>query len=120
MSAESKRVVVPPPVYALIYSALIPVAREFGYALALHGSMVRDCDIVAIPWTDGATEPEPMIEALKVAACGVWTRHDWDDIGTTSKRATSKPHGRRAWSIHLTNFGALGPYLDISVMPRIP
>lgn len=119
MSDTSKKISAPPPCYALIYAALVPVARQFGYALALHGSMARDCDIVAIPWTEEATEPKPMIEALKAAAEGVWTHHEWDHIGTTAYHSSQKPHGRRAWSIHLTNNGCLGPYLDISVIPRI-
>jgi hypothetical protein len=101
-----------------MYPALADVARKHGYALAIHGSMVRDFDLVAIPWVESAADPEIMIENMKETAEGVWTRHDWDDVGTVEQRAQHKPHGRRAWSIHLTNKGCDGPYLDISVMPR--
>lgn len=30
-----------------------------------------------------------------------------------------KPHGRLAYSLHLTDRGGAGPYLDVSVMPRL-
>ena len=33
---------------------LCDVAREMGYALALHGSMNRDMDLIAVPWVVGA------------------------------------------------------------------
>lgn len=47
---------------AAAYAALIPVlveaAREAGYALAVHGTLARDCDLVAAPWTDEAWSAE--------------------------------------------------------------
>lgn len=55
MAADAPK---PPPspaaVYAHLYPSLVVDARELGYALALHGSMARDLDLVAIPWTDDA------------------------------------------------------------------
>lgn len=30
------------------------VARGCGYAIGLHGSMKRDVDLIAVPWTDEA------------------------------------------------------------------
>lgn len=109
----------PPPAYAVLYPALVAIAREHGYALGIHGSMARDFDLIAAPWTAEAGEPFPMILAMKAAVQGVFTHHDMDDL---SERAgghpTKRPHGRQCWSIHLTNEGAAGPYLDISVMPR--
>lgn len=107
----------PPPVYALMYPALAAVARKHGYALAVHGSMTRDFDLVAIPWVGDAGDPLPMVEEMKAVVEGVWTKHDWDDVGTTLAHSTMKPHGRRSWSIHLTNKGCNGPYIDLSVMP---
>jgi hypothetical protein len=65
--------------------------------------MARDCDLIAIPWTEKAGPQEPMIEALKTAAEGVWTHHNFDDLVTTASQGTPKPHGRTAYSVHLTN-----------------
>jgi hypothetical protein len=115
---DIKKVTAPPPCYAVMYPALVEIARRYGYALAVHGSMKRDFDLVAIPWTNEAGEPLPMIEEMKVAAQGVYTHHDFDHVHEDGN-VHSKPHGRKAYSIHLTNEGCMGPYLDISVMPRL-
>lgn len=108
----------PPPCYAVIYQTLVPIAREHGYALAIHGSMVRDCDLIAVPWTEEAKDPADLILAFKKVVTGVFTKHDFDHIGTVQFHGMAKPHGRVAWSIHLTEEGMFGPYLDISVMKR--
>jgi len=107
----------PPPMYAVLYPALVVIARKHGYALAVHGSMARDFDLIAVPWTAEAGEPGPMVDEMKTAVQGVYVHHEFDHLLTDS-HITKKPHGRLSWSIHLTNKGADGPYLDISVMPR--
>ena len=85
---------------------VVKVAREHGYALTVHGSMARDFDFVAIPWTEEATPAEELVAAI-IKACGTIFRQGEED-------ATPKPHGRRAWQLHLCG----GPYIDLSVMPR--
>lgn len=92
--------------YAALYPELREVARQHGYALALHGSLVRDLDLVAIPWTDEAGEPDALVRAI-VERCGALVPGD---------NPTPKPHGREAWTIL---FGDGGGYIDLSVMPRI-
>lgn len=109
----------PPPCYAVMYPALVAIARSHGYALAVHGSMTRDFDLIAVPWTEEAGEALPMIEEMKAAAQGVYTHHEFDHC-ITADHGKGKPHGRKAYSIHLTDQGCFGPYLDISVMPRTP
>lgn len=63
--AENK----PPPGLAPAYAALVPlfaaVARPLGYAIAVHGSMRRDLDLVAVPWTDDAAPAENLVEAIR-------------------------------------------------------
>jgi hypothetical protein len=46
-------------------------ARGLGYALATHGTMAFDIDVVAIPWIDGAAEPEALIAGLREACSRV-------------------------------------------------
>ncbi len=80
-----------------------------GWAVAVHGSLIRDIDIVLVPWTDDAADPTEVlagIAAVCVATVGVgrWCR----DV------PTAKPHGRIAWAITLPG----GTWLDVSVMPR--
>jgi len=109
----------PPPGYAVYYQTLVPIAREHGYALAIHGSMKRDCDLIAVPWTDEASGPVRLILAFKEAVDGVFHKSQHDHFFEVKQVATLKPHGRLAWSLHLTDEGMHGPYLDISVMPKV-
>lgn len=92
-----------PAVYSFMYALLTPVAQEHGYALALHGSMTRDMDLIAVPWTDAASDPLVLVEALAAQSGGLLQQSD------------SAPHGRLRWTVSLE----AGAYLDISVMPRI-
>lgn len=107
----------PAAAYVTLYPELVRVAREHGYALAVHGSVRRDFDLVAIPWTDEATDALTLIKALKAATGGVTHGSEWDDC-VPDCSPTKKPHGRVAYSVHFTEQGAKGPYLDVSVMPR--
>lgn len=96
------------PAYMVgIYPGLAARARELGYALALHGSLQRDLDLIAVPWTDAAAEPDVLLRAL-CAEFDVEPNHPWD-------RPEVKPHGRLGWSIPLW----WGAYLDLAVMPRV-
>lgn len=105
--------------YAVLYPALVLIARKHGYALAVHGSMARDFDLIAVPWIADAGDPFQMVEEMKEAVHGVYTHHEFDHL-LSNGSMTSKLHGRMAWSIHLTDKGAFGPYIDLSVMPRSP
>lgn len=103
--------------YGLAYAKTLPhlcqIAREHGYALAVHGSMATDLDLLACPWTEEAADPETLAETIREAIDGHFT-------GT----AIEKPHGRRAWSIvpsawiGCTNNLKWRPWIDLSVMPR--
>jgi hypothetical protein len=52
------------PFYAAMYHALCTTAREHGYALAIHGTVTSDLDLVAIPWTEEAAPAEVVKDAL--------------------------------------------------------
>lgn len=94
-----------------IYEALLPglrlVAWQAGYSLGVHGTMRRDLDLIAAPWIEHAAPAEVLIEQLAGEAHA-------SAVGPPSV----KPHGRRAWSLHLTRHWHL--YLDVSVLPRSP
>lgn len=116
------------PFFACLYHGLCDVARKHGYALAIHGTVTTDLDLIACPWVDDAADPEVLKNALMehLGACGyaelmrregyseeltkqVMERHGRDIDGWTDK-----PHGRRAVNIYM-EFGAK---VDLSVMPR--
>jgi len=94
--------------FAPFYTCFIPAMREIamahGYALTLHGSMNRDCDMVLVPWTEEAKEPDKMIDELRERLGAIIPDGD----------PQCKPHGRRAWTL------AMGGemFFDVSVMPR--
>lgn len=51
-----------PMLYAFYLNELQAIAIEKGYNLVLHGSLQRDCDLIAIPWTN---EPRPRLELIQ-------------------------------------------------------
>lgn len=112
--------VTPAAVYVSMVPVLTEAAREVGYALAVHGSMGRDFDLVAIPWTEAAGSAEQLIMRLlaQCGHCGAHIPHRSESAKDPAQGngdvAGVKPHGRLAWSIHFEN----GLYLDVSVMPR--
>lgn len=81
------------------------LAREVGYAVGVHGSLKRDCDLIAAPWTDEAVSATAfighMVKGLAASVVGV---------------NTAKPHGRMAVTLQLD--GWFKP-IDLSVMPSL-
>ena len=91
------------PLYALHIGILTEVANRHGYALALHGSLKTDMDIILVPWADECSKAKDVIEAIKNES-GSYTNASDPEL---------KPHGRIAWTIPIAN-----GWLDISVTPR--
>jgi hypothetical protein len=109
------------PHYERLIGPLRDRARELGYALAVHGTLKRDIDLIACPWTDAAVDARTLAEALRGVAAELndgkadlaWRedcREWWED-----GKPGDKPHGRLCWMFHL----GCGPYIDLSVMPRL-
>jgi len=91
-----------------ILPALRASARFHGYAIAVHGSLKRDIDLVAIPWTEQAIEPLQLVEHLKGAVGGVLG--NCIQIGKPGE----KPHGRIAFTLAHPGFAG---EIDLSVLP---
>lgn len=98
------------------------VAREYGYALAVHGSLVRDIDLIACPWVRDAKPAHELAEAIRVKAAelngGIAFCLPGLECGEYHRAGCpgSKAHQRLGWTFHLGG----GPYIDLSVMPRAP
>lgn len=90
-------------------------AKEHGYAIGAHGSMRRDMDLIAVPWTDVVSTPDVLAHAIAVAACGITREgnYEWE----------KKPLGRIATSIPICwthRPGHMGDgHLDLSVTPAV-
>lgn len=101
---------VPAGFFAMTYRGLVRVARDHGYALAMHGSLCRDFDLIAVPWVISASDATKLVEAIREYVCGEIVHFDH-----LPKNPEEKPHGRLAWAIQLGG----GLYIDISVMPLV-
>lgn len=105
-----------PPAYGIIdpdYARVFTIARclawSEGYALAMQGSFTRDLDLLAVPWTDAACEPEHLARRIEEAA-GLQITHPSKD--------GEKPHGRLVWTMTFKAFGD-PRFVDLSIMPRL-
>ena len=94
------------------------VAERCGYAIAVHGSLKTDIDLLAVPWRDSATSQEYLADQIQKTTEII--------IGTARTRLgdenpVQKPCGRLAWSFYLSPHEDIpGPYIDLSVMPPRP
>lgn len=65
--------------YEKILPKLREVARSHGYALGLHGSMTRDFDLIATPWSDVYSSKNDLAFAIQEAACGfTMEEYSWE------------------------------------------
>ena len=91
--------------YAALWNDLRQAAMNKGWALALHGSLASDMDIMAMPWTEGATTDYVMIEALK---------NCFTDADCISLQVSDMPNNRRVFTLSIwADF-----YLDIDVIKK--
>ena len=92
-----------PAMYSHRIHDIQTVARAHGYAMAVHGSMQRDLDLIAIPWTEKACSADRLVQFL----C--------DELYCSlSGKGTLQPHGRVSYTLLMG--GAC--FMDLSVMPR--
>lgn len=96
-----------PPSYAPLYCALYPdlaeIFRAHGYALAVHGSLQRDFDLVGIPWVEQPSSPADVVTEVISAVA-------FKQIG----EAVTRDHGRVIYTLSAA-FGEC--FFDLSFMP---
>lgn len=91
-----------------ILPAIRTAARHKGYAVAVHGSLKRDIDLIAIAWTDQAIPADELVRAIQGAVGGV--------LGNCVLMGEPgmKPHGRIAYTLIHPGFAG---EIDLSVIP---
>lgn len=95
-----------------LLDSILPAIREAakfqGYAVAVHGSLKRDIDLIAIAWTDQARESDELVRVIQGAVGGI--------LGNCLRIAepTIKPHGRIAYTLIHPGFAG---EIDLSVIP---
>lgn len=93
------------PVYCSIYPELAEIARKHGYAMAIHGTMARDFDLICIPWADEPSQPDAVVKEITATYATTEITHH-----------SQKQHGRMAYSVC---FGFGDFFADLSFMPRL-
>jgi hypothetical protein len=93
------------PMYCALYPQLSEVARKHGYAMAVHGSLGRDFDLICIPWIERPGEPQAVVDEIT-------STFDIRQIG----QPDVTHHGRERWTVSI-GFGEC--FLDLQFMPRI-
>lgn len=86
------------------------IAKRLGYAVAWHGSLARDLDLIAVPWTENAQPVDVLVDAIKEAIGGTYT--------SAQVNPALRPHGRLSFAMNL--LGAANVYVDLSVFPPVP
>lgn len=92
--------------YCALYPELAEIARSHGYALAIHGSMARDFDLICIPWVDLPSEPQAVVDNITSAF----------SIRAVGGLHYDKPHGRITQTLSI-GFGECA--IDLSFMPIV-
>lgn len=96
------------PFYAAgLYPKLAEVFRSHGYALAVHGSVANDFDLIAVPWIETASDPQTVANECNERFAAKFSKADGE----------RRPHGRVAYKLNLS-FAACS--LDVSFTPRLP
>jgi len=124
MNAERKQIHIKPGMYALLFYELKEMAKNYGYNLVLHGSLNRDMDLIAIPWTDEPRDEQEMIKEFQAYLTG----HTMITLDG-SVHYTILPGNRHSYVIDLNRGSTKGEwirysepeddeqyYLDISVV----
>lgn len=95
--------------FAAMWDDLRNAALSHGWALALHGSLKSDMDIMAMPWDEHASSVDVMINQL----CLCFT--EAAQIEKMIKRSTDKPNNRVVYTLPIwADF-----YLDINVIEQV-
>ncbi len=77
---------------------------EKGYNMIVHGSLERDLDIVAVPWTEEAIGNKDLVDHLCAG------------LNAKVVDMTRKPHGRYAFNLQIDGYYKL---IDLSIMPLV-
>lgn len=79
------------------------LAREVGYAVGVHGSLRRDFDLIAAPWTDDAVGNADLV------------KHLCKGLNAKLLSGECKPCGRYAVNLRIDGWYKI---IDLSIMPQ--
>jgi hypothetical protein len=98
-----------PMMYVNYFGILQKLAMDHGYALCVHGSVVRDFDLVCVPFDEIVSPHHELLAAIRMQI-GLAASSDpiYDKVGY-------EPHGRTCYTIECGSTG----YFDISFTPSM-
>lgn len=88
-------------------------AKALGYALCVHGSLERDIDLVAVPWTDRAYPAEALAASLREVVDKLYPI--LGEVTPVTHPSAVRPHGRQCWAWWIRSW----TYIDLSVFPPL-
>lgn len=92
-----------PAIYSHQLHTIQESGRRHGYSIAIHGSMQRDFDLIAVPWRDNVCWADDLVADLcrKLSAA------------TVAGDPAVRPHGRLTYTLLLRG----DQFIDLSVIP---
>lgn len=92
--------------YSVLWPSMRKAAIDCGWALALHGSMQSDMDLMAMPWTEDCKSHQVLAQAISdCLGKSIWREHHLEAHHT-------KPHGRIVYTLSIGSDW----YIDLSLM----
>lgn len=96
-------------VYVEYLPKIREAAKKLGWAICIHGSLIRDFDLLAVRWIENASSEDKLLNAIYEA---IDNKHANKGREECLARKEHKPHGRVSYDIQI-GFGA---YIDLSVV----
>lgn len=87
----------------VVYPKLAAIFQKHGYALAIHGSVGRDLDLIAVPWGKRPHSPKTIIREIE--------KSFYIAFPVTHRKMR---HGRVAYTISISSGDC---YVDLSFFP---
>lgn len=95
--------------------AIREAARKVGYAIGVHGSLARDFDLIAVPWTHTPVDHEELVRVIHRAVCGIESQSYTWETKSPWRVATCFPVCWPEWQSTELSLG----HIDLSViLPR--
>lgn len=92
--------------YAVLFDEMKQKAADLGYALTIHGSMMSDMDLLAIPWTEEVQPEAELVKELSdLLSPTVWKEFHF-------KEREEKPFGRTVYTLSIYSDW----YIDLSII----
>lgn len=103
---QDKPIKAKPVFYACCFEPLKAIAKDMGYNLLINGSLNRDMDLVAIPWSNDPKSHVEVLQAFDMHLRGIHV------VGDDPYHHSKLPGGRDAYVINLNRGGRWNQYQD--------